>query len=749
MKYRRTSATAVDLGVGLWAWPLPLDWDADGDLDLIVSCPDVPYRGIYFFENPGGGKLPVFKPPVFIAPALPNATLSIINGQPRILVPGQELVDFRANQFSKHETIYPQSNIHANRVRANQWRYVDYDADGLLDLVVGVGDWTEYGWDNAYDAQGRWTNGPLHGYVYLLRNTGTSTASKYADPVKIEADGSPVDVYGMPSPNFADFDGDGDLDLLCGEFLDGFTYFQNTGSRSQPRLAAGRVLTSDGQRLHMDLQMVVPVALDWDADGDVDLVCGDEDGRVALIEHSGQVLEGVPQFLPPQYFQQEPDLLKFGALATPVSVDWDGDGDEDLVCGNSAGYIAWMENQDGQAPPSWAAPICLQADGQPIRIQAGPNGSIQGPCEAKWGYTTLNVADWDHDGLLDLVVNSIWGRVVWYRNVGTKSVPKLTGAQSVRVDWPNDREVPKPAWVWWQPQVNELATQWRTTPVVIDLDQDGLNDLVVLDHEGYLSFFHRKRMNNQLWLEPGRRIFTDPGARPLQLNSSIAGKSGRRKFCFADWDGDGKLDLLVNSRSVNLLRNVSTPERPWAFLDVGPLDERRLAGHTTSPTIVDWNQDQKPDLLIGAEDGHFYYQPNTWRDPVRHETDDLILEVLDVEIATLDNGQQSFGNRNYVWYDVPESLRGWQFTRTSGGVLAFVSVQAKREVEIRMATSRSHSGVQLEGWNQVEGLEFGYTDRDRARMDVFHCRLRAGDRITIPQGNWTGGLLLLPPAAGK
>lgn len=55
-----------------------------------------------------------------------------------------------------------------------------------------------------------------------------------------------------------------------------------------------------------------------------------------------------------------------------------------------------------------------------LRIMAGPNGSIQGPCEAKWGYTTLSVADWDHDGRPDLVVNSIWGKVVWFRNVGTR-----------------------------------------------------------------------------------------------------------------------------------------------------------------------------------------------------------------------------------------------------------------------------------------------------------------------------------------
>src|SRR5215813_10592855 len=41
----------VDLGVGLWAWPLPCDADGDGDFDLIVSCPDRPSNGVWFFEN--------------------------------------------------------------------------------------------------------------------------------------------------------------------------------------------------------------------------------------------------------------------------------------------------------------------------------------------------------------------------------------------------------------------------------------------------------------------------------------------------------------------------------------------------------------------------------------------------------------------------------------------------------------------------------------------------------------------------
>ena len=630
----------VDLGVGLWAWPLPMDYDRDGDYDIVVSCLDKPYNGMYFFENTSGNiKMPVFKPavrvgvghrnirPSYVARTRVTRETSTSDGKVRLLLPAKEIVDFRESApggFKKTRTIYPSTNVHRSkeRVRANQWQYCDYDGDEVLDLIVGVGDWGDYGWDNAFDNQGRWMRGPLHGYVYLIHNTGTNESPQYGKAEKILAGGKPVDVYGMPSPNFADFDGDGDLDLICGEFVDKFTWFENIGTRKRPRYAAGRYLTYMGKPLQMDLCMIVPVALDWDKDRDVDLVVGQEDGRVALVENTGKVIDGMPQFLPPRFFQQQADEVKFGVLVTPYSFDWDNDGDEDLICGNSAGYVGFIENLDGGNPPKWAAPVYLRADGKFIRIMAGPNGSIQGPCEAKWGYTTLNVADWDHDGLPDIVINSIWGKVLWYRNIGTRRNPKLTAAQPVEVEWAG--KPPKPAWNWWEPKGKNLATQWRTTPVVIDYDSDGLNDLIMLDHEGYLAMFQRVKRNQELILLPGKRLFTGEHAsvfdsihRPknqtgglLRMNDGVAGKSGRRKFCFADWDLDGRLDLLVNSRNISFLRNISTDRNRHLFNDMGMVDSRILAGHTTSPTLVDWNKDGIVDLLVGAEDGFLYYMKN-------------------------------------------------------------------------------------------------------------------------------------------
>ena len=620
----------VDLGVGLWAWPLPMDYDGDGDYDMVVCCPDKPYNGTYFFENAEGDiGMPVFKPAVKVGAGHRNVRPSYVNGDVRLLLPAKEIMGFRdlKSQFKKAQPIYPSGNVHDTKggVRANQWQYCDYDRDGVLDLIVGVGDWEDYGWDNAFDEQGRWTRGPLHGYVYLIRNMGTSERPDYAKPEKITAGGRPVDVYGMPSPNFADFDGDGDLDLICGEFVDTFTWFENTRTRTQPEYAQGRRLMYGDEPLRMDLCMIVPVALDWDKDGDVDLVIGQEDGRVAFVENTGRVVANMPQFLPPRFFRQQADDVKFGALVTPYNFDWDGDGDEDLICGNTAGYVGFIENLDGGNPPRWAAPVCLKAEGKTIRIVAGPNGSIQGPCEAKWGYTTLSVADWNHDGLPDIVVNSIWGKIIWYENIGTRRSPRLAAAKPIEVEWAG--ESPKPAWNWWRPMGKAVATQWRTTPAVIDYDEDGLNDLVMLDHEGYLALFQRARNDNRLVLLPPKRVFAcedfsvfDSMHRPgnktgglLRLNDGSAGKSGRRKFCFADWDLDGRLDILVNSQNISLLRNISTNQDEHVFCDQGMVDDRILAGHTTSPTTVDWDKDGIPDLLVGAEDGFFYHMKNPHR----------------------------------------------------------------------------------------------------------------------------------------
>ena len=123
------------------------------DLDLVVVCPDKPSNGTYFFENPGGAaKMPVFKPAVRVSKGLQNVQVSYVNGRPRILTPGYEYPQFLERGLEVRQQLpvstkvhqaqdYGRPNSRRNAIRANQWKYVDYNGDGHQDLMVGIGDW--------------------------------------------------------------------------------------------------------------------------------------------------------------------------------------------------------------------------------------------------------------------------------------------------------------------------------------------------------------------------------------------------------------------------------------------------------------------------------------------------------------------------------------------------------------------------------------------------------------------------------
>jgi hypothetical protein len=129
----------------------------------------------------------------------------------------------------------------------------------------------------------------------------------------------------------------------------------------------------------------------------------------------------------------------------------------------------------------------------------------------------------------------------------------------------------------------------------------------MLDQEGYLALFERTRDDGVLKLLAPKRVFFDGDGKPLRLNAGTAGKSGRRKLCIVDWDGDGKLDILLNSKNARWLRQAGSHDGTWNFEDRGDVSARNIEGHDTHPTPVDWNADGLPDLIIGAEDGRLYY----------------------------------------------------------------------------------------------------------------------------------------------
>ncbi len=128
----------------------------------------------------------------------------------------------------------------------------------------------------------------------------------------------------------------------------------------------------------------------------------------------------------------------------------------------------------------------------------------------------------------------------------------------------------------------------------------------------------------------------------------------------------------------------------------------------------------------------------------RIERDDLLVEGRGFSQGTLHNDAVAFGSRNYVWQQVPEALQGWSFTKTHGGVRAEIRVTAKREMTLSMATAPSQTGIDTSGWEAEPEHTFHYTDGGRTTMRVYRRRIDAGQTIELPQGNWTGGILLLP-----
>ncbi len=602
------------LAVGLWAYPAAIDFNGDGAMDLIVSCTDRPYNGTYLFANLGTNEEPLFDRAEWMGPGKKDLVAADFNGDGAVdlVVHGGYYNDVRKNGLGAFVAVEVHRDYHVGR--DDLWYPVDWDGDGTIDLLNGVSDWRDYGWDDAFNDKGEWTRGPLHGYVYFFRNTGTNAEPRYAKPVKLSAGGEVLDLFGSPAPNPVDWFGRGVLDLIGGSFLDTVTIFRNVGTRTDPRLAAGERVQAGGRPLQMDLCMIQPRVVRWHGDGRPSLIVGEEDGTVSLFENTAPA-GSEPRLAEPRYFEQVDPYVKSGALSRPVAVDWNGDGRLDLIAGNSAGYLQYFENTGEAGAPVFVDRGYLKADGKVIRRMAGPNGSVQGPAEAKWGYSNPSVADWDLDGKLDILVNDIWGAVLWYRNIGTPSQPRLAAAQPIDVEWPGTP--PKPDWVWWQPRGKQLVTQWRTTPKVVDWNRDGLPDLVMLNYQGYLCLYRRTKDDGVLKLLPPERIFLQPNGRFLNLSAGRAGSSGRRKIDLADWDGDGDLDLITDSNQGPLwYENIGSQQRPVMELR-GTIVKADLAGHSPTPNVADWNGDGKLDLIVGAEDGFFYYFERSFIDRTR------------------------------------------------------------------------------------------------------------------------------------
>ncbi len=593
--------------------PMIIDWDNDGDNDILAAVGMVPERTVYFYENTGDSFNKGFAKPISIDARVGQVTDVDGDGKADVVNSGGYYADVITNGMTKRVVIDCPMDSDIGQIlkdsRSFNWYIADWDGDGIKDLLVGNSYWKEYGWSNAFDSSGRWTNGPLRGWFYFFKNTGSNDDFKLTQPEQLfTADGNPAEIYGTTGLAVEDFTGNGLPDIVAGDFIDNIHFFRNIGSKDKPLLAPRqRLMTTEGL-FEADYQAISITASDFDNDGDIDLFIRGENDDTGLLENTGRFTnDGVPIFKPVRYLQCFNDYPVEGQLPVVSICDWDNDGDWDLIFGNSPGFIGWYECISKYPRLQFAKRKLFEDSKGPIRIIAGFNGSIQGPAEKKWGYTVPNAGDWDGDGYPDIILNSIWGSIQWHRNPGNAASTRLADAQKVEVEW--EGAAPKPVWRWWNPEPKEWSTQWRSTVQMIDWDNDGLMDAAAMDWEGYLVLHSRYMKDGQLLLSPGKRIFLNENGEPWQINPKKPGGSGRRKFVFADWDNDGDWDLIVDDQTfggnVVLYLNVKDNKTPQ-FAAYGHLCDIIVSGHTCSPSVFDLEGDGRLDLLLAAEDGHFY-----------------------------------------------------------------------------------------------------------------------------------------------
>ncbi len=520
-----------------WSKPTFGDLDGDGDQDLLVGETE---GNVVFYRNNGTRNYPQWTQKTRnIAPGEREAipTLADIDGDGDLdLFIGSAYgrIRFYRNNGSPHQYQFQLIERAYLSVDAGQPVapvFVDFDHDGDLDLVISFG----------------------NGRIMLYRNNGTIRSPSWTDPIIVveTEDGE------MTYPSFADLDGDSDADLLVGTYAGCMRYYRNVGDTTESRFV-------QDSRLYRSICVegrCAPATVDIDGDGDLDLFLGSDPGNIFFIRNDGNAQAPNWQLITRHYVS-----VDLGNYSHPTLGDIDGDGDTDILVGLGNGLVAIILNRGNNRSPRWSPGPTNYLSIQPARYAA--------PC----------LVDLDLDGDLDVLVGGSDGRVQCFMNTGRRDQPAFSPISIVC------------------PGINVGA---NAVPAAADLDGDGDVDILVGSVSGDIYYYR----NDGPVLSPAWTLITN---RFINVGQNASPS-------IADMDDDGLQDLLVGNESgaIAFFTGRGSAGVPFNFFNQTSNLLGSYVGRMVAPAAGDLDGDRDNDLMIGSSRGGvIFYRSTLQRIPV-------------------------------------------------------------------------------------------------------------------------------------
>lgn len=373
-------------------------------------------------------------------------------------------------------------------------------------------------------------------------------------------------LHGANALTAGDLGGDGDPDLLWGDFFSDSLYLlENTGSCDDPNIERARDVYPVNEPIQTG-GYNAPALGDIDGDNDQDLLVGVLGGsgsgasaveNLLFLEKTGAVADSTYNLRTRRFLH----TVDVGGVSAPALVDLDDDGDLDLVVGNDAepgGASARLHVFENVGAPS-----------EPVYEQ---RSKLLLP-DAEDGFNFVPAfGDVDSDGDPDLFLGTFSGTVRFYRNVGRATDPEFQRETEGDVTLPQGN---------------------FATPALTDIDDDGDLDLFVgsSSNEGVIAFFRNDGSPQSPDFQLEAKQFSDIRAGVRQTHPS-----------FADLDQNGIPDLYLGTEAgVSVYRNTGTSSQ--AAFEAPPdslgLPLRSLA----APAFADLNGDGALDLVAGGDGG--------------------------------------------------------------------------------------------------------------------------------------------------